>query len=196
MKKRLQNKDGSSLLMAVVVMMIVTVLSMSLLVVSFSLFKTSASQSQMEQCKEMSRTLSVQIEEELSNVVLNGADEYDAYLENPNNHEFWLFLRQNMFDPLNWPAGMENAKELKIMQTGVDEDADAFLQGVTVKVWYENESTSTKDNTTVKIQVISNLHQQTSIVTSIYHLQVKNEDVGGEWFNKNEVWTFTLLQRN
>ena len=50
-KKALKQKEGSALLIAIVIMMVLTMLTLALLLVSYSLFATANKQQGMEQCK-------------------------------------------------------------------------------------------------------------------------------------------------
>ena len=65
-KKALKQKEGSALLIAIVIMMVLTMLTLALLLVSYSLFATANKQQGMEQCKEMAQSLSRELEEEIT----------------------------------------------------------------------------------------------------------------------------------
>ena len=102
-KKALKQKEGSALLIAIVIMMVLTMLTLALLLVSYSLFATANKQQGMEQCKEMAQSLSRELEEEIT-----GTDvDFSTYDEMKTAYEagespLWFYLRFNLWQS-DWP---------------------------------------------------------------------------------------------
>ena len=93
MKKKLKNKDGAALMIAIVIMAIMMVLSLILLAVAFSLRATSNKQMEADQNRELAKTLSLQLEREIT---INSQVPYmeeDAISKYP----LWFYLRYNVW---------------------------------------------------------------------------------------------------
>lgn len=132
MKKRVvKNKDGSALIVAIVIMVVLMMLGLSLLLVSYSLFSTVTRRQHLEQSRELSETLSRQLAAEITISTPVASDEPD--------YPVWYYLKQNISVAHNadkWPyydeevSGHQAADAYRffsIESSGTSPGADAQL---------------------------------------------------------------------
>lgn len=214
-KKALEQKEGSALLIAIVIMMVLTMLTLALLLVSYSLFATANKQQGMEQCKEMAQSLSRELEEEIT-----GTDvDFSTYDEMKTAYEagespLWFYLRFNLWQS-DWPYYNEEerghtaayAYRYFDINTGTGKEAVAdALDDISVKMYWEGENDAEKEDTSFVVQVTCQKGKLKSIITSTYELTIDENPAnyggageemldGKHLIQTGEKWTFSLAQR-
>lgn len=173
-------KEGAALLIAVVIMMITVALSLSLLLVSGSLYGTLTRQSQMRQCRELAQTLSRAIESELTSTPhFKSFEEQKAALDK-GDYLLYFYLRYNV-GQTSWPYYNSDeyghtARAMRKFEINVPSELGA---SVTVTMYWEGEKldygSSWEENcedTPLVIQVECTMGRQRSVDTSTYTLAV------------------------
>ncbi len=223
MPKRTNNQKGSALIIAMVVMLVLTVLGLSLMYASYSLFATVNRQQSAEQCRLMARSVSEEIEQELTGVSFVSQEEFEAALIDRNSHDehpLWYYLRFNLLH-LNpdeqsreavWKYYNEVERDHKKLEkvqrkfklTADSGEAKTVLDGydITILIHWESEAGASRFNSTpVIIQVISEKDRQRSVITSTYELNVDyyaGENIGfmhyDSTYNPNQL-TINSIER-
>lgn len=184
--KENRNK-GAALVIAVIIMLLLTMLSLVLLTVSYSLHQTAYRQRNMEQCKEITQGICKEIHEELctiNNTTFTTVEEVKTAIES-NQYPLWSYLRCSLWQ-VQWPYYNENESlhkfdracryftlEYKNVKTGEEIPGE-----VTVAIYWESEKDVTKDegdDTPVFIQVTCQIGKQKSTITSEYVLHIDTE---------------------
>lgn len=198
-KKALNNKKGSALLIAIVIMMVVTMLSLALLLVSYSLFATSNKQKNTEQCKEIAQGISRELEEEITgtSVDFSNYGEMRKALDEGKS-PLWFYLRFNLWQS-SWPyynseeRGHTSSYAYRYFSIDGTKDGEKDILGdVTVLMYWESESgavkgsdeeqnENTQSETTFVILVTCQRGKQKSTIKSTYDIIIEEQaDYGGE----------------
>ncbi|MDD7209235.1 MAG: hypothetical protein PUH29_04160 [Lachnospiraceae bacterium] len=215
----LKEKKGAAILIAVVVMMIAVVLSLSLLLVSYSLYSTVNKQHNMDQCKELAQSVSREIEREITGSDVE-FDSFDSMKKAVMSGEYplWSYLRFHVWQT-GWPyynkeeRGHSKTYACRTFKVKFDETEDTeILDTLSVKMYWESEEEAQKgEGTTLVTEVSCKKGKQESMITSVYNLSIE-ENIPGYTgkervlipgpYNKenykireNEKWTFSLSER-
>lgn len=214
------NKKGSALLGAVIIMAVLMMLSLSLLLVSYSLFSTANKQMQKLQCRELAQTLSKELEEEIVRQPFSSYEEQAAAMEN-GRLPLWFYLRYNVWQS-SWPYYNSDerghtstyAYRYFTLETtsGEDEGWAAYVDGISVLMYWESEAGADKEDTVLRVEVSCQRGNQRSAITSTYELILGDTGYGGvaegeetadagafnpnlNTIQKNEVWSWALSAR-
>ena len=96
-----EENRGSAMIVAIVVSMVVVVFCLSLLLVSYALFSSSVRRVTQNQCRELSKTISIEIEKELTTPAYTSFDMQKQDVTDGKNL-LWQYLRYNVCQG-NWP---------------------------------------------------------------------------------------------
>ena len=214
-KKALKQKEGSALLIAIVIMMVLTMLTLALLLVSYSLFPQPISSREWSSARRWPRALSRELEEEIT-----GTDvDFSTYDEMKTAYEagespLWFYLRFNLWQS-DWPYYNEEerghtaayAYRYFDINTGTGKEAVAdSLDDISVKMYWEGENDAEKEDTSFVVQVTCQKGKLKSIITSTYELTIDENPAnyggageemldGKHLIQTGEKWTFSLAQR-
>ena len=185
------NKDnrGSAMIVAIVVSIIVIAFTLSLLLVSYSLFVSNERKVTQTQVKELSKSISLEIGDELTTP---SYDDSQALLDAINNDEntkycapdynMWFYVRYNLFQN-NWPyfkdettaghVGADAYRYFKLNLTGGDTASySAMADDISVCMYWECDDISIKDQAVLTVEVTVTKGDQKSTTTSYYELGV------------------------
>lgn len=185
------NKDnrGSAMIVAIVVSIIVIAFTLSLLLVSYSLFVSNERKVTQTQVKELSKSISLEIGDELTRP---SYDDSQALLDAINNDEnakycapdynMWFYVRYNLFQK-NWPyykdettashVGADARRYFKLNLTGGDTAAySAMADDISVCMYWECDDISIKEQAVLTVEVTVTKGDQKSTTTSYYELGV------------------------
>ncbi len=189
--KLYKDNRGSAMIVAIVVSIIVITFTLSLLLVSYSLFVSNERKVTQSQVKELSKSISIEIGDELT---CPQFDSKQALIDGINNKEgakycapdynMWYYVRYNVFQT-NWPyyrdetaAGhiKSNAfRYFKMNFTGGDTSAySAMADDISICMYWECEDFSIKDEALLTVEVTVTKGDQTSTTTSYYELSVSD----------------------
>ncbi|MDD3403021.1 MAG: hypothetical protein PHQ72_06660 [Hespellia sp.] len=178
------NKKGSALLIAIVIMMVTMMLGLALLLVSYSLFSTANKQRTMEQCKEMSQSVSKELEQEIAIKEFENYDAQKASLEAGDNL-LYFYIRYNIWQD-SWPyynpdeRGHTSEYAYRYFDlNGIDEmnntDVTILMYWECDSDWYEGGASDKaeidKNGTNLIVKVICQKGKQKSTITNTYTLQ-------------------------
>lgn len=185
-KRNIQNKEGSALLIAIVIMMVVTMLSLALLLVSYSLFATSNRQNTSEQCKVMAQSLSRELEVELTSPQFEKYSDQKNAMDN-DQYPFWFYLRFNVWQS-NWPYynvdEPRHSEEYAYRYFTIDPETAGMkdvIDDISVLIYWESDADTferwTKygiddaiDETLLTIEVTCKKGKQQSTIKSTFQL--------------------------
>ena len=93
------------MMIAIIVSVVVVAFSLSLLLVCYALFSSSARKVTSRQCKELAKTLSLELEQELTKPNFASYEEEQMALKSVSDGEnsLWFYLRYNLFQE-QWPG--------------------------------------------------------------------------------------------
>ncbi|MBQ9278969.1 MAG: hypothetical protein IJ224_10095 [Lachnospiraceae bacterium] len=185
--KLYKDNRGSAMIVAIVVSIIVITFTLSLLLVSYSLFVSNERKVTQSQVKELSKSISIEIGDEITTP---NFDNSDALLDAINNDEnakycaqdynMWFYIRYNLFQN-NWPyyrdettAGHMEAnayRYFKLNLTGGEvAEYSAMADDISVCMYWECEDADIKDQAIFTVEVTVTKGGQTSTTTSYYEL--------------------------
>lgn len=221
--KKAKSNKGSAMIVSFIVVVILMMFALSLLLVSYSLYLSTVKENSKLQCKELAKTLSVELGNELTSVYFEDyasqkwAEDQVAVT---GDHALWFYVRYNMWQS-SWPyynvdeRGHTESyafKDCKMLQ----ETGDAISYDVNVTLYWESDreiSASEKDDTPLYIVVEVAKGNQTYKVVSQYDLKVEEypeidndtdtENTFSTTINpannsiiKQEKWSFEFSERN
>ena len=185
MRKSKHNK-GSAMMIAIIVSVVVVAFSLSLLLVCYALFSSSARKVTSRQCKELAKTLSLELEQELTKPNFASYEEEQMALKSVSDGEnsLWFYLRYNLFQE-QWPGYhaeyTEEKKELCYREFSVDlsgGDAstyEAYISDIVVRVYWQNDNIDvTKDDTLLCVEVEVKRDDQSAIMRNYFTLSVND----------------------
>lgn len=195
MTKKCGNKNkGSAMLIAIVIMMVLTMLSLALLLVSYSLFQTVNKQQKVEQCTELARSLSRELEAEITEPEFRSYAQQQAASDN-GEYPLWFYLRYNVLQS-NWPYYDEDsddrahgpAEAFRHFTLEISEEYQDFADQISVTMYYKSDALSDQENTgyidqeiwrdaSVIVEVTCENGKQKSTVTTTYGV-VEEEEAG------------------
>lgn len=220
MKKALKNKDGSSLLIAIVIMMVVMLFSVTLLSASYSAYNSAVKQKNAEQCKILAQGISREIEGEITGFTEAELTEIETALalEDPSDHTLvsleqkyplWFYIRRNLWQN-DWPYydsdGLERGHSAKYADRyftldGTGEN-DEILDGVSIKMYWNKPTESENGNKAIRqtvlvVEVTCQKEKQKSTITTNYNVTASREKSETMVNNLylNERWDITYASR-
>ncbi|MBQ8913692.1 MAG: hypothetical protein IJ054_06580 [Lachnospiraceae bacterium] len=185
--KLYKDNRGSAMIVAIVVSIIVITFTLSLLLVSYSLFVSNERKVTQSQVKELSKSINIEIGDELtspnfddSQALLDGINNYENAKYCAPDYNMWYYVRYNLFQN-NWPyyrdettAGHVEAnayRYFKLSLTGGDtSEYSAMADDISVCMYWECEDIDIKDQAILTVEVTVTKGGQTSTTTSYYEL--------------------------
>lgn len=186
-EKKLKEKNGAALVIALVIMLLLVMLSAALLLASYSLYNTSYRQRNVEQCKEIAQGISRELHAEIMAKKFLTETEVREALTPKNdstNSEYplWAYLRCNLWQS-SWPYfNEEEARHQKsdayrsftLDYTG--SGAEKIPGEVTVVMYRESSRDDDEKinggSSEFYIEVTCQIGKQKSTITSRYELVV------------------------
>lgn len=176
-----KHNEGSAMLIAIVVSIVVVVFCLSLLLVSYSLFTSTSRKVSQTQCRELAKTVSIEIEKELA------APNYSSYADEKlacesGDNPLWFYVRYNVCQD-SWPYFEDqdvtghNSKAayryFNLSTTGGDvEQYKNMADDISVCMFWISEGNyyEEKEDTLLCVQVTVTKHEQKAMVSSYYVL--------------------------
>lgn len=205
-KNILKNKDGAALMIAIAIMAIVMMLSLVLLLVAFSLYNTSQKEFEMEQNRELAKTLSLRLQDELtitSNEPYKNPDPISKY-------PLWFYVRYNVWGD-QWSdyddsgASLSNTPKYAFRYFKVNSDTlvsdtqvdtsklSKKLENISILLYWTKEdgaSSSNKAGTKLIVSVTCGEADMKSTIVSEYSLGIdsgNDEDPDYKKLESNEI---------
>lgn len=218
-----RSRQGSAMIVAIIVSMVVVCFCLSLLLVSYALFQSSVRRVTQSQCQELAKTISIELEKELTTPA------YKSYAQeitdlNSGNNRFWHYIRYNICQG-SWPyyAGEEKTghdakaayRYFNLNVSGGDAGTYAAMaDDISVCIYWETDSEdlTAKNDVTLCIKVTCSKGDQTAAMLSKYALTSTDfpEDdssgtpdpemysavnPAGKEIDKSEYWKWTFMER-
>ncbi|MBO6114587.1 MAG: hypothetical protein J6P57_05975 [Lachnospiraceae bacterium] len=208
--KRMRNsklyKDnrGSAMIVAIVVSIIVITFTLSLLLVSYSLFVSNERKVTQGQVKELSKSISIEIGDELTypqfdskQALLDGINNVEGAKYCAPDYNMWYYVRYNLFQK-NWPFYKDETtanhlkanayRYFKINLTGGNaSEYSAMADDISVCMYWECEDVDVKDLAMLTVEVTVTKGGQTSTTTSYYELSVSTFSDSDEGEKENNM---------
>lgn len=185
MRKSKHNK-GSAMMIAIIVSVVVVAFCLSLLLVCYSLYSSSARKVTSRQCKELAKSISLELEQEITNPNFASYDEQTTALRKVTDGEntLWFYIRYNLFQE-SWPGYRneytQEQKELCYHEFSVDVSGgdttkyEAQTSDITVRIYWQNEDITTSlDDTLLCVEVVVTKDDQSAIVRNYFTLSVND----------------------
>ncbi|MBQ9608261.1 MAG: hypothetical protein IJV15_02315 [Lachnospiraceae bacterium] len=182
--KLYKDNRGSAMIVAIVVSIVVIAFTLSLLLVAYSLFSSNTKKVTQTQVKELAKSVSIEIENELTQPHFDSKEELLSEINNPK-HYLWLYLRYNIVQ-LNWPyydvstAGHTEVyayRYFDINVAGGDMTKYATMADeITVCMYWSDDDLSEKDETMLAVEVSVKKDTQSCIYTTYYDLSLADYD--------------------
>ena len=209
MRKVLDNENGYSLVISIVILMVVMVFSGLLLQTGYSLFASVNKSSSVEQCNIMANSLNRELNYEIidGNNFPSGytSTQYGNWLNSElqgsgiDTTHLWQYLRKNLFQP-TWPSYSNSpghTADVAYKEFEVQTDVDQMILKVTL--YYEDDGSSGTSNVgrsaTLYTIVTCNYLDSAATVKANYTLNVTGEagtstSAFGYPINLGEQWQF------
>ena len=215
-----EENRGSAMIVAIVVSMVVVVFCLSLLLVSYALFSSSVRRVTQNQCRELSKTISIEIEKELTTPAYTSFEKQKQDLDKGRNL-LWQYLRYNVCQ-VNWPyfeseSSTDHGEKaayryFTLAATGGDTTKYAAMaDDISVCIYWENYGSyrTSKNDIVLCLKVTCRKGEQTASMLSKYNLSCmayesaeEGVDTGNKTVNpsnnaieKKEYWSWSFLER-
>lgn len=200
---------GSAMIVAIVVSIIVIAFTLSLLLVSYSLFTSTAKRVTQSQVKELAKSISFEIGDELTNPKFNTKDELLAGINDDSSviyrsseYNLWYYIRYNVCQNEGWvsyvdetTAGHIAANAFRYFSVDIYGDSTkyaAMADDIYICMYWANDDISDKNETVLTVEVTVTKGEQTYTLTSYYELAVypfdeehTTDSTMNEYFNPN-----------
>lgn len=181
-KKTLTKKDGSALLVAIIIMAVVMMLSLALMLVSFNLYATASRQQNMAQCKELAQSLSGALESEITIPPFESYSEQMDALE-AGQYPLWFYLRYNVGQS-NWPYFNDQRRHteeyaqrfFRILPSDDATEEAKLMDDISIIMYWESETGLEENGITLVVQVSCEKGGQKSVITVTYELIIGSQD--------------------
>lgn len=207
-KKALKNQDGSAILFAIAIMVVLVVFALALLLVSYSLFSTASREQTSLQSREMAQTLSTCLQYELeAETTANIMGTSDFYEEYPLWNEVYDGISGNKwldYDPSVYGHSKERTVRYYTLsvdrvQNGLTEDYAREMNKYTeISLYWKKpleveEDNNSKDGATLVVTVSCGLGDKKTTVTTYYELKTR---IGTKTDGTEvELWKWELTKR-
>ncbi|MBO4951490.1 MAG: hypothetical protein J6C99_01100 [Lachnospiraceae bacterium] len=218
-----RNQQGSAMIVAIIVSMVVVCFCLSLLLVSYALFQSSVRRVTQSQCQELAKTISIELEKELTTPAYKNYAQEITDL-NSGNNRFWHYIRYNICQG-SWPyyAGEEKTghdakaayRYFNLNVSGGDAGTYAAMaDDISVCIYWETDSEdlTEKNDVTLCIKVTCSKGDQKAAMLSKYALtstDFQEDDSSGTLnpemyeavnpakkdIDKSEYWKWTFMER-
>jgi hypothetical protein len=175
-KKRQQNQ-GTAMIVAIVVGLVVMVFTLSLLLVSYSLFSSAVRQSTQTKCRELAKSLNNELRQELLTPDYSSFADMKDKAGSENN--LWFYIRCNLWQGDMWPYykdgesghGVDDSYRYFTLDTS---DFDGMADKILVTVYWEIDSDNPKSETDKNLTL---LHVITEVEKNeeVYSVETKYE---------------------
>jgi hypothetical protein len=185
MKK--EKNQGVAMIVAVIAGMVLMVFTLSLLLVSYTLFSSVAAKSTQSQCAELAKSVSQELRQELLNVNYDSYSAQNAAVGRENN--LWFFLRYNLWQQEAWPyyndgeTGHDEADSVRYFTINATEDSkfEGMADQILITTYWKIDSDSPQNETdksltTVHFKVEAKKGDSAYVVESDYALTVTPYD--------------------
>ncbi len=211
---------GSAMIVAIIVSMVVFVFALSLLLVAYSLFSSSTRRITQNQCRELTKTISIELEKELTETSYSSFAEQRQALDDGRDM-LWQYIRYNVCQG-SWPyyegddkVGNDEKSAYRYFNLGVTGgDASSYAamaDDISICIYWENDGSyiSSKNDTVLCVKVTCSKGEQSSTMLTKYTLScvdydgdTSGTDSGNESVNPSdniietsEHWVWSFLER-
>ena len=214
--RTIKEKQGSALVMAIVIMAVLMVLGLLLLLSAFSLFSTASRQQDSDQCRELALSLSQELQRDIE-VSLESYADFQSMV-NGGEHTLYVYLRYQLWQETGaWPYynvdelshnKLENVTRYYKLDggTGLGEPAASLVEAVRVEMYWEAEANMEgKSDTVLVVTVICEKNKSEARVENTFELKQREyEDVVPEGsitdpsrnpIVESENWEWDLTER-
>ena len=208
MRKKTNNR-GSAMLVAIIVSVVVVAFALSLLLVAYSLFASSAKKVTQTQGMELAKTVSLELAEEITrpkfasfDEVLEGVSGNGTY--SATQYPLWYYIRYNIQQEQGWPyyadetvVGHSQKYAYRYFTYSISGGDAAKYAGLADDIsicmyWSRNDETE-KDGTLLTVETTVKKGEQLCVNTCYYELTVAlfedgssgNHLVGTDAFSMN-----------
>lgn len=173
------NKNGFGLIIAIAIMAVIMMLSLALLLVSFSLYSTAGRQQDADQSRELAQSLSQELQTEIE---IDKSIPYEADAE--KKYGLWFYLRYNVCtDSWNYYNKAERGRTADYAFRYFNVDFEGYTsktKSLTDKMsilmyWESEQGTTDKNGTGLVVSVTSEVGKSKTTITSHYELTVINK---------------------
>lgn len=185
MRKTKHNK-GSAMLIAIIVSVVVVAFCLSLLLVCYSLYSSSVRKITSRQCKEIAKSLSLELEQELTRANFSSYEEEKLALQNVTNGEntLWFYLRYNLFQD-SWPGYSDTYSESEKAACYYDFTVDltggdasrytAQTNDIVIRIYWKNEDIAVSaEDTMLCVEVRVTKNNQSAVVRNYFTLNISD----------------------
>ena len=186
-----RDNRGAAMIVAIVVSVIVIAFTLSLLLVSYSLFISSQKKITQSQVKELAKSISLELEEEITTPKFNSYEEFrdsvrdiEGMTYTPYRYNIWYYLRYNVHQS-NWVnydasrAGRIEANAFRYFDlsvTGPAENYATMADDISVCMYWEDDDMLDVNGALLTVIVTVTKGDQTASFTSQYELELAEED--------------------
>lgn len=185
MRRKCREKKGAALLVAVFLMLLLLVLSVSLLLGAYSLTHTMQGERQSMQTKELAKTFSTGLERELTEVQFADAAAEEA-ARSAGEDALWFYLKDQIGQG-SWQVQTERTFAIG-GENVTEETAEQLLEQSQVAMQWKELSDGTIE---LSVTVTAQSGKESSEITTVYTL--KREPYEGE--EENERWSWRFAER-
>jgi type II secretory pathway pseudopilin PulG len=193
-KNRKLRNQGSAMVVAIVVGVVIMVFVLSLLLLSYSLFSTAAQKTTQMQCRELAKSVNKELRQEIL------SPDYDTYASQlaaeGTENNLWFYLRYNLWQEDVWPYyneeesghGEDDSYRYFTIDTADSDEYDGIADTILITMYWEIESDnpqeeSDKSLTLLHVQVEVKKGDCSYSMESVYALTVAEysdaESAGG-----------------
>ena len=190
--KLYKDNRGSAMIVAIVVSIIVIAFTLSLLLVSYSLFSSSVKKVTQSQVKELAKSISIELGEEITSPRFDDMDALKAGIQGTGDYKssdynLWYYLRYNVFQGSKWPyygdatiAGHIEANAFRYFDVdilgGDEAKYAAMADEITVCMYWSPEDVAEKSGVVLTVEVMVKKGDQSYNITSYYELSAETFD--------------------
>lgn len=184
--KKLDNR-GSAMIVSIVVSVVVMAFCLSLLLVAYSLYVSTAKETKFEQCKDITESFSKYITDEITKPVYLDINEMFNDMDSKN--VIWFYLRYNLLQA-NWPKYIrddstdedENKayRYIKINSSDKNNTFSKYASCLSVCFYYEDDYVSDdgkEENYTLHVIVSCNYGDTSYSVENIFNLNITDFEI-------------------
>lgn len=191
MKKKQRGKlhidnQGSAMIITLVVSIVVIMFCVTALAVSYLLFASAAKKVTQDQCRELAKSVSSELQAEIADVDYGSSYEKEKAALYNDEDSLWQYLRYNVCHD-SWGYYQEDAKDddahgknkafryFKLDVTGGDtSEYSSYTGDISVCIYWTNDAgdsyESNKDKTCLYVKVTCTRGDESSTITSRYRL--------------------------
>ena len=185
-QKKCREKQGAALLVAIFLMLLLLVLSVSLLLGAYSVTHTMQGRRQSMQAKELAETLSMQLERELTEPQFSDV-EAEETARNAGEDTLWFYVKDQIRQGV-WQPETDYAFSLGADAVS-EEDAEKLLEQTNVTMQWQELSDGTIQ---LSMTVTAASGKESCEMTTVYTLNRESYPDGEE---PNDRWSWRFAER-